>query len=99
MMSAEAWVLVALIAFLLVAFGLVVRWAHEACDIAMESLAAQSHLRTAITQAIAYLDGSHYPDNRDDGRPPWCAACGAADGSWPCAAREVADDLRRAVES
>ena len=48
----------------------------------------------AVAQAIADLDGSHYVNEHGD----MCAVCGAADGSWPCAAREVAEDLRRAVE-
>ena len=53
-----------------------------------------TRLRTTIAQAIADLDGTHYVNEHGD----MCAVCGAADGSWPCAAREVADDLRRAVE-
>ena len=55
-----------------------------------------AHLDT-MRAAIRTLDGAHYPTNYDDGRPELCAACGAADGSWPCVARQVADDLRRAI--
>ena len=55
-MTAEAWVLVALVAFLLVAFGLVVRWAHELADIAMRSLGAERQLRCDVLNAIADLD-------------------------------------------
>lgn len=92
--TAEAWVLVALVAFLLVAFGLVVRWAHELADIAMRSLGAERHLRCDVLNAIADLDGSHYA-NEEYG--DMCAVCGAADGEWPCLSRLVADDLRRAI--
>lgn len=95
-MTAEAWVLVALVAFLLVAFGLVVRWAYEACDVAMGSLAAQSYLRRAITAAIADLDAEHHPDPELKGRGG-CGMCWPKDGSWPCTTREVADDLRKAI--
>lgn len=51
----------------------------------------------AIREAIRDLDGSHYPTSYGDGRPELCAVCGAADGAWPCTARMVADDLRRAI--
>lgn len=50
-----------------------------------------------IREAIRELDGSHYPISHDDGRPELCAVCGAADAPWPCLARMVADDLRRAI--
>lgn len=50
-----------------------------------------------IKDAIRELDGAHYPTTYGDGRPELCATCGAADGSWPCVSRQVADDLRRAI--
>lgn len=51
----------------------------------------------AMRAAVRELDGSHYPTTYGDGRPKLCATCGAADGSWPCVSRQVADDLRRSI--
>ena len=95
-MTAEAWVLVALVAFLLVAFGLVVRWAYELADIAMRSLGAERQLRCDVLNAIADLDAEHHPDPELKGRGG-CVICWPKDGSWPCTTRMVADDLRRAI--
>ena len=50
-----------------------------------------------VLATIRDLDGAHYPTTYGDGRPELCATCGAADGSWPCVSRQVADDLRRAI--
>lgn len=63
---------------------------RAAADLIVEYL---DTIRTAIRE----LDGAHYPTTYGDGRPELCATCGAADGSWPCVSRQVADDLRRAI--
>lgn len=50
-------------------------------------------LRSAISDAVTELDAEHRPDGH------LCAMCGAADGSWPCVSRMVADDLRVLLDS
>lgn len=51
-------------------------------------------LRPAVAQAIAELDAEHYAEEEDGGTN--CVVCW--DGSWPCVVRQVADDLRAALE-
>lgn len=57
-------------------------------------------LKAALTKAAANLDAEHRPE-RVGANPGWegCIVCGPADGSWPCVARMVADDLRTALEA
>lgn len=63
------------------------------------------HLRTAVLDAIRELEAGHRPEwasekAKASGKEPlWCTTCGAADGSWPCLAAEVAGDLKRALEA
>lgn len=47
--------------------------------------------RSVVTDALWELDAAHRVDGATR---PLCVTCGAADGSWPCVSRMVADDLR-----
>lgn len=51
-----------------------------------------------LVEVLAELDAVHYPDPELKGRGG-CVMCWPKDGSWPCATRMIADDLRAALES
>lgn len=53
-------------------------------------------LEDAVVQAVKELRAEHYPDPELKGRGG-CVICWPKDGSWPCASRMVADDLRAAL--
>ena len=62
--------------------------------------AANKILRARIDQAVSDLDAEHRPEWDSDemkarGEDPFgCAVCWPTDGSWPCVASIVADDIR-----
>lgn len=58
-----------------------------------ELVAEVERLRAAITEVLGDLS-----DHQKDPVVPWCRICGAADGSWPCTTRMVADDLNDALK-
>ena len=51
-------------------------------------------LRATVRQAVAELDAEHRPDPEVPGPGGGCVICWPKDGTWPCLARMVADDLR-----
>lgn len=57
----------------------------------------ETNLRPVVVQAIADLDAEHYL-SYDNGPRRGCIICWPKDGSWPCASRLVADDLRAVIE-
>lgn len=61
-----------------------------------KTMAALIAYQVAIAEAVAELDANH---RMDGATRPMCVMCGTADGSWPCASRMVADDLRAALGS
>lgn len=68
---------------------------------AHELLVTEIHrLRAAIAEAVTELsDALHTEEHDADGRPLGvCVMCGYRDGSWPCLARMVANDLERALD-
>lgn len=58
-----------------------------------ELVAEVERLRAVITEVLGDLS-----DHQKDPVVPWCRICGAADGSWPCITRMVADDLNAALK-
>ena len=53
-------------------------------------------LRPVVAQAISELDAEHYSDGMPRTRGG-CVVCWPNERSWPCATRQVADDLRAAL--
>lgn len=49
----------------------------------------------AVAEAVTLLDAIHRPDPCAD----QCMTCGPEGGRWPCASREVADDLRGVLDT
>jgi len=63
---------------------------HTDCWLHWQAADALAEAEARIEAAAIEIEATHRPDA--DGR--LCEMCGAADGSWPCVTRTVADDLR-----
>lgn len=73
-------------------------WREKRAEEISLDLAALVKVRKAAEQAVAELDADHSPLVVQDGKKAiGCVLCFPGDGSWPCTARMIADDLRAAL--